>query len=108
MLTGCEHQTLRVDEQEIVVLSLPGSVSGEQAEQIKQYWAAEGLPGKLVVLSDGAKLSVLGRDEQLDRIESLLTTLVESLADETEEMERPELTLDGEAVGGERDGTQPL
>lgn len=101
------RQSLQVDGQEIVVLSLPGPVSGEQVEQIKQYWAAEGLPGKLVVVSDGASLSVLGRDEQLDRIESLLTTLVESLAEEGEEGQQ-EYTLDGEAVGGERDDSQPL
>lgn len=50
----------------------------------------------------------LDEPTQLDRIESLLVTLVESLADEGEEMEQPELTLDGEAVGGERDDTQPL
>lgn len=45
---------------------------------------------------------------QLDRIESLLTTLVESLADEGEETEQREFTLDGVAVGGERDESQPL
>jgi hypothetical protein len=45
---------------------------------------------------------------QMDRIESLLVTLVEALADEGEEMDQPELTLDGEAVGGERDDSQPL
>jgi hypothetical protein len=50
----------------------------------------------------------LDEPTQLDRIESLLVTLVESLADEGEEMGQPELTLDGEAVGGERDDTQPL
>jgi len=106
-MTDMARQSLQVDGQDIVVLSLPGPASGEQVEQIKQYWAAEGLPGKLVVLSDGASLSVLGRDEQLDRIESLLTTLVESLAEEGEEGQQ-EYTLDGEAVGGERDDSQPL
>ncbi|MCG7328046.1 hypothetical protein [Achromobacter sp. ACRQX] len=45
---------------------------------------------------------------QLDRIEAKLDALLEALADEGEEMERPELTLDGEAVGGERDDSQPL
>lgn len=107
MLTGCEHQTLRVDEQEIVVLSYPCALHAEQVEGIRRYWEEVGLPGKLVVLSDGAKLSVLGRDEQLDRIETMLTMLVESLADEGEE-DQHEYTLDGEAVGGERDESQPL
>ncbi|MFY3461099.1 hypothetical protein ACOTJD_31035 [Achromobacter xylosoxidans] len=103
-----KEQPLKIEGQEIVVLSYPCTVHADQAEAIKQHWAEAGLPGKLVVLSDGATLSMLGRDEQLDRIESLLTTLVESLADEGEEMDRPELTLDGDRVGGERDDSQPL
>lgn len=45
---------------------------------------------------------------QLDRIEAKLDALLEALADEGEEIERPELTLDGEAVGGDRDDSQPL
>lgn len=45
---------------------------------------------------------------QLDRIEAKLDALLEALADEGEETERRELTLDGEAVGGERDDSQPL
>jgi len=48
------------------------------------------------------------RPTQLDRIEAKLDALLEALADEGEEMERPALTLDGEAVGGERDDSQPL
>lgn len=45
---------------------------------------------------------------QLDRIEAKLDALLEALADEGEEMDQPQLTLDGEAVGGERDNSQPL
>lgn len=45
---------------------------------------------------------------QLDRIEAKLDALLEALADEGEETEQRELTLDGEAVGGERDESQPL
>lgn len=45
---------------------------------------------------------------QLDRIEAKLDALLEALADEGEETEQRELTLDGEAVGGERDDSQPL
>lgn len=100
-------QEMELDGQEVVVISFPCALHVEQVEGIRRDWAEAGLPGKLVVLTDGAKLSVLGRDEQLDRIESLLTTLVESLADEGEE-EQQEYTLDGEAVGGERDDSQPL
>jgi len=48
------------------------------------------------------------RPTQLDRIEAKLDALLEALADEGEEMDRPELTLDGEALGGERDDSQPL
>lgn len=45
---------------------------------------------------------------QLDRIEAKLDALLEALADEGEEIERRELTLDGEAVGDDRDDSQPL
>lgn len=107
-MTSPSRQSLEIEGQEIVVLSYPCAVNADQVEAIKHQWSDAGLPGKLVVLSDGAKLNVLGRDEQLDRIESLLTTLVESLADEGEDTEQPQLTLDGEAVGGERDDSQPL
>lgn len=50
----------------------------------------------------------IAQESQLDRIEAKLDALLEALADEGEEMDQPELTLDGEAVGGERDDTQPL
>lgn len=52
--------------------------------------------------------AILGRNSQLDRIEAKLDALLEALADEGEEIEKRELTLDGEAVGGERDDSQPL
>lgn len=48
------------------------------------------------------------RPTQLDRIEAKLDALLEALSDEGEEIEQPERTLDGEAVGGERDDSQPL
>lgn len=108
LILQLDGKSLQVEGQEIVVLSYPCALHVEQVEGIRRDWAESGLPGKLVVLTDGAKLSVLGRDEQLDRIESLLATLVESLADEGEETEQRELTLDGEEVGGERDDSQPL
>ena len=107
-MTSPSRQWLEIEGQEIVVLSYPCSLQPGQVEGIRRDWDEAGLPGKLVVLTDGAKLSVLGRDEQLDRIESLLTTLVESLADEGEETEQPQLTLDGEALGGERNESQPI
>ncbi|KCB41361.1 hypothetical protein L539_3608 [Bordetella hinzii 5132] len=44
----------------------------------------------------------------MDRIESLLATLLELLADEVEEPDEPVRTLDGEIIGGERDDSQPL
>lgn len=108
LILQLDGKSIQVEGQEIVVLSYPCALCADQVEGIRRDWDEAGLPGKLVVLTDGAKLSVLGRDEQLDRIESLLTTLVESLADEGEETEQPQLTLDGEAAGGERDDSQPL
>lgn len=44
----------------------------------------------------------------MDRIESLLVTLVESLAEESEELDDPIRTLDGEIIGGDRDDSQSL
>lgn len=108
VVTNPTEQVLQVEGQEIVVLAYPSSLSSDETEAIKRQWAEAGLPGKLVVLSEGATMSVLGRDERLDRIEAKIDALLDALADEGEEMEQPELTLDGEAVGGERDDTQPL
>lgn len=64
--------------------------------------------GKRYVVVEPDMGSVQPAPTQMDRIESLLVTLVGSLADEGEEVGHPELTLDGEAVGGDRDDTQPL
>lgn len=43
--------------------------------------------------------------ERLDRIESMLAVLVNSLAEDEDE---PQLTLDGQPAGGERDQSQSL
>lgn len=51
--------------------------------------------------------STIAQESQLDRIEAKLDALLEALADEGEETQQ-EYTLDGEAVGGERDDSQPL
>ena len=102
------EQSFQVEGQEIVVLSYPCSLLAEQVDYIRRCWDEAGLPGKLVVLTDSAKLTVLSRDEQLDRIEAKLDALLEAFADEGEETEQPQPTLDGEAVGGERDDSQPL
>jgi hypothetical protein len=68
----------------------PGSLKRDQERRAKREWLEPSEP------------------TQLDRIEAKLDALLDALADEGEEMEQPELTLDGEAVGGERDDTQPL
>lgn len=68
----------------------PGSLKRDQERRANRGWCEPPEP------------------TQLDRIEAKLDALLVALADEGEEMDRPELTLDGEAVGGERDDTQPL
>lgn len=55
---------------------------------------------------DSAKLDRVLKTQA--RIEAKLDALLEALADEGEETEQPVLTLDGEAVGGERGDSQPL
>jgi len=67
----------------------PGSLKRDQERRAKREWLEPSEP------------------TQLDRIEAKLDALLEALADEGEE-DQQELTLDGEAVGGERDDTQPL
>lgn len=68
----------------------PGSLKRAQERRAKREWLERAKP------------------TQLDRIEAKLDALLEALADEVEETEQPVLTLDGEAVGGERDDSQPL
>lgn len=63
--------------------------------------------GKRYVVVEQEVGSVQPDPTQMDRIESLLVMLVESLADEGEETQQ-EFSLDGEAVAGERDDSQPL
>ena len=41
--------------------------------------------------------------QTLARVESKLDALIDALADEVDESERPEFTLDGFQIGGERD-----
>ena len=41
--------------------------------------------------------------QTLARVESKLDALIDALAEETDESERPEFTLDGFQIGGERD-----
>ena len=51
----------------------------------------------------------LGRMEaKLDELLSCMHVLLQSLADEQVEDEQPELTLDGEHAGGERDAGTSL
>jgi len=46
--------------------------------------------------------------QTLARIEAKLDALIDALADEVDESERPEFTLDGFQIGGERDQNQIL
>lgn len=75
----------------------PGSLKRDQESRAKRelpHWVIEGLTAT--------------GPSQLDRIEAKLDALLEALADEGEETEQRELTLDGEAVGGQRDDSQSL
>ncbi|MGY6273471.1 hypothetical protein ACXIUT_27705 [Achromobacter denitrificans] len=64
--------------------------------------------GKRYVVVEQDVGSIQPAPTQMDRIESLLVTLIESLADEGEETDEPTRTLDGEIVGDARDDSQPL
>ncbi|MBV7502087.1 hypothetical protein [Achromobacter sp. ACM05] len=75
----------------------PGSLKRDQERRAKQNYPLPVGGGQMARIS-----------EQMARIEGKLDALIEALADEGEEMDQPDLTLDGEAVGGERDDSQPL
>lgn len=47
-------------------------------------------------------------NDRLDRIEGLLTVLVDALAGEEDDGDQPEQTLDGQPLAGERDPWSPL
>ncbi|WP_043223582.1 hypothetical protein [Bordetella hinzii] len=64
--------------------------------------------GRLYVVVEQCEDGAKPAPTQMDRIESLLATLLELLADEVEEPDEPVRTLDGEIIGGERDDSQPL
>lgn len=93
----------------------PGSLKRDQERRMNWMNGVEkatGFTGSVVAVPGmvGPDECVLQQSQptQLDRIEAKLDALLEALADEGEQMEQPELTLDGEAVGGERDDSQPL
>ncbi len=79
-------------------------ISERADEPITLYESMLNLKREIAALFD----TFLGNNPQLDRIEAKLDALLEALEDEGEETEQRELTLDGEAVGGERDDSQPL
>ncbi|QDJ40302.1 hypothetical protein [Bordetella hinzii] len=69
---------------------------------------ASTIGGRLYVVAERYEDGVKPAPTQMDRIESLLATLMELLADEDEEPDEPARTLDGEIIGGDRDDSQPL
>ena len=75
----------------------PGSLKRDQERRAKQHYPLPVGAGQMARIS-----------EHMARIEAKLDALLEALADEGEETEQRELTLDGEEVGGERDDSQPL
>lgn len=95
-------------------LPWPADVTQDQIiEWAGEYWRNEYSAAPVGRLPSPPASGLLAA--QLDRIElsqariqDQLDALLEALADEGEEVEQRELTLDGQAVGGERDDSQPL
>jgi hypothetical protein len=100
-----------------VIVSYPGRLSVEQEARIREVMKGA-FPQCLVVLAaEGFRVSILGGDERMQRVEEALSTviaqqatLIKALTEiPPEEEEEPQaLTLDGEPAGQERDQTQGL
>lgn len=47
-------------------------------------------------------------EQKVDRLTALVERLLDSLAEDADPEDLPDMTLDGETAGGERDQSQPL
>jgi hypothetical protein len=100
-------QRLALGPDDAVVLTVERPLTRDQFDRIKHQVNAE-FPGrKIVVLDCNVRLATMGPDDKLDRILSMLTTLVQGLAEDAEEAQ-PQRTLDGEYAGGEREEGRSL
>ena len=100
-------EKMRLDPADTVVLSVDTMLDHETASRLR-YHLEQILPGhKVIVLDQGMRISAIGHEAGMQRIEEKLDRLIEALAEE--EVEPPARTLDGELFPNrERDQTQSL
>lgn len=94
---------------DVIALRVPESVtvSGAMAAHLR-HMLQSAFPGhQVVILADGIEVYRMPSMEIMQRVESKLDALIQSLADE-EDDDPPQLTLDGDHAGGARDQGQSL
>ena len=100
-------ERMQLDPTDTIVLSSEHTLDMDTCARLKQH--LEGLlPGhKVLVLDGGLRISAIGHDAGLQRIEEKLDRLIEALAEDG--IEPPARTLDGDLFpNAERDQTQSL
>ena len=100
-------ERMNLDPSDTVVLSTEHMLDDDTAMHLRQR--LEGLlPGhKVLVLDNGLRISAIGHEAGLRRIEEKLDRLIEALAEDG--IEPPARTLDGDLFpNAERDQTQSL
>ena len=100
-------ERMQLDPSDTIVLSSEHTLDTDTCARLKKH--LEGLlPGhKVLVLDGGLRISAIGHESGLRRIEEKLDRLIEALAEEG--IEPPARTLDGELFpNAERDQTKAL
>lgn len=100
-------EKMQLDPTDTIVLSTDEHLDDETAHRLRIAFESM-LPGhKVLVLGGGLRISAIGHEAGLQRIEEKLDRLIEALAED--EIEPPARTLDGELFPNrERDQNQPL
>lgn len=103
-------QALHLAPGDTLVLTVDRRLSHEEAERLRASLEARFPGNKALVLEGGMALATISEQGgQLDRIEAMLATLVDALADDEEEdPEHPSRTLDGDPAGQAREPGTPL
>lgn len=100
-------EKMQLDPTDTIVLTVDDFVADETASRLRDQ-LEHILPGhKVIVLDQGMRISAIGHEAGLQRIEEKLDRLIEALAEDG--IEPPSRTLDGELFPNrERDQTQSL
>lgn len=96
-----------------LIIECPSQLSQQQREALREAVVATGVQGALV-LDGGMKVArpcddqIVALQDSVSRVEAKLDALIEALGAEDQGEQEQSLSLDGDAIGGERDGSQGL